>query len=163
MRIASKISPCLWFDDRAEEAVRFYASIFPDSRIVQTSYYTEAGQEIHGHPPGSVMALTFELAGQSFSAINGGPLFQFTEAISLQIDCKDQAEVDYYWSKLTDGGSEQPCGWLKDKFGVSWQVVPSMMADLFTAADPARASRVLNAMFPMMKLDIATLERAAKG
>ena len=163
MRIASKISPCLWFDDQAEEAARFYTSIFPDSRIVKISHYTEAGKEIHNRPPGSVMTVDFELAGQSFTALNGGPLFQFNEAISLQIDCEDQAEVDHYWSKLTAGGSEVQCGWLKDKFGVSWQVVPSVMAELVSDADPARASRVLNAMFPMKKLDIATLERAARG
>ena len=163
MPIASKITPSLWFDDRAEEAARFYTSIFPDSRIRKTTRYTEAGKEIHGHAPGSVMTVEFELAGQSFTALNGGPMFQFSEAISLQVDCKDQAEVDYYWSKLTEGGNEVQCGWLKDKFGVSWQIVPSMLAEIVSGDDAARASRVLNAMFPMKKLDIATLERAANG
>jgi predicted 3-demethylubiquinone-9 3-methyltransferase (glyoxalase superfamily) len=163
MNFSSKIAPCLWFDDQAERAVAFYTSVFPSSRIVKTTHYTEAGREIHGRPPGSVMSVAFELAGQSFTAINGGPYFKFNEAISLQVHCQTQDEVDYFWNKLCEGGAESQCGWLKDKFGVSWQVVPTALEDLFTDADPAKSSRAMNAMLKMKKLDIAALQRAAAG
>jgi predicted 3-demethylubiquinone-9 3-methyltransferase (glyoxalase superfamily) len=163
MHVSSKIAPCLWFDSQAEQAAAFYTSVFPNSRIVNTTHYTEAGREIHGRSPGSVMTVAFELAGQSFTALNGGPLFKFNEAISLQINCESQDEVDYYWEKLTAGGAEQPCGWLIDQFGVSWQVVPSVIDELFSDADVARVSRAMNAMLPMKKLDIAALQRAAAG
>ncbi|MBX3414597.1 MAG: VOC family protein [Pirellulales bacterium] len=163
MQMTSKIAPCLWFDNQAVEAAQLYTSIFPQSRIVRTSYYTEAGNEIHGRPAGSVMTVDFELAGQSFTALNGGPLFQFNEAISFQVFCDDQAEIDYYWEKLTEGGEEVQCGWLKDRFGVSWQITPAAMQDLFSGADPDRASRAMLAMLPMKKLDIAALERAVNG
>ena len=126
-----KITPCLWFDTEAEEAAKFYCSIFKDSKIGKISRYTKAGHEIHHKPPGSVMIVEFEIEGQTFTALNGGPNFKFSEAISLQVRCETQAEVDYFWNKLTQGGQEGPCGWLKDKYGLSWQVVPAtkMMTD----------------------------------
>ena len=163
MRIASKITPCLWFDGQAEQAAAFYMSIFKDSKIVKTNHFTEAGHEIHGRPAGSVMTVTFELAGQPFTALNGGPEFKFNEAISFQVYCEDQKEVDYFWTKLSEGGEESQCGWLKDKFGVSWQIVPTVILDLFTDADPKKSSRAMEAMLPMKKLDIAALKRAATG
>lgn len=161
----SKIAPCLWFDDQAEEAVNFYVSVFKDGKINSITRYTEAGHEIHGRPAGSVMAVAFELFGQTYTALNGGPLFQFTEAISFQIDCATQEEVDYYWEKLTPGGPEdcQQCGWLKDRFGVSWQVVPSILPKLMLADDAAAVKRMTDAMLQMVKLDIAGLERAFAG
>src|SRR2546426_415111 len=133
-----RITPCLWFDDRGEEATRYYASIFPNSKIGTISHYTEAGKEVHGRPAGSVMTVAFELEGQSFTALNGGPHFKFNEAISFQINCDTQEEVDYYWSKLGAGGDPkaQQCGWLKDKFGVSWQVIPVEMIKLISDPDP---------------------------
>jgi predicted 3-demethylubiquinone-9 3-methyltransferase (glyoxalase superfamily) len=159
------ISPCLWFDGEAEEAARFYTAIFPNSRIVSVSRYGEAGREIHGRTPGSVMAVAFELDGRPFTALNGGPQFTFSEAVSFQINCDTQADVDYFWEKLRAGGdpSAQQCGWLKDKFGLSWQVVPTMLPNLMTAADPRRSERAMQAMMQMKKLDIAALERAAAG
>ncbi|HEV8378536.1 MAG TPA: VOC family protein [Tepidisphaeraceae bacterium] len=160
MQIKSKIAPCLWFDNQAEVAAKFYTSVFKGSKIVKTSHYTEAGREVHGRPPGSVMTVEFELAGQSFTALNGGPLFKFNEAISFQVMCETQDEVDYFWSKLSDGGQEGPCGWLKDKFGVSWQVVPTIMGHLFSDKDPKKAGRAMQAMLKMKKLDIAELKRA---
>ncbi|WP_035601277.1 VOC family protein [Haloferula sp. BvORR071] len=161
----SKLSPCLWFDSNAEEAVKFYTSIFKNSKIGDIGYYGEAGREHHGREPGSVCAIYFELDGQSFTALNGGPLFKFNEAISLQIDCADQAEVDYYWEKLNEGGdpSCQACGWLKDKFGVSWQVVPSMLPKLFVDPDTVASQRMLTVMHEMKKLDIAKLQAAFDG
>jgi predicted 3-demethylubiquinone-9 3-methyltransferase (glyoxalase superfamily) len=157
-----KIAPCLWFDNQAEEAARFYAGIFKNSKIGRISRYGEAGQEVHHRPPGSVMTVEFELEGQPFTGLNGGPVFQFNEAISFQIDCENQQEVDYYWNKLTPGGdpNAQQCGWLKDKFGVSWQVVPRRLAELMSDPDPAKAGRAMEAMLPMKKIDIAALERA---
>lgn len=158
-----KITPCLWFDDQAEEAARFYTSIFSNSRIVTVSRYGEAGREIHGKEPGSVMTVVFELDGQPFTALNGGPLFRFSEAISFQIDCDTQQEVDHYWSKLTAGGDEaaQQCGWLKDRFGVSWQVIPRRLPELLNDPDHDKSQRVMAAMLQMKKLDIAGLEQAA--
>jgi predicted 3-demethylubiquinone-9 3-methyltransferase (glyoxalase superfamily) len=155
----ARISPNLWFDGNAEEAAEFYVSVFADSRIGNVMRYTEAGPGT----PGSVMVVEFELFGQRFVGINGGPEFTFSEAISLEISCKDQEEVDYYWDKLSEGGSEGPCGWLKDRFGVSWQVVPEGMDELFTDPDPKRAERAMQAMFSMKKLDLATLREAADG
>jgi predicted 3-demethylubiquinone-9 3-methyltransferase (glyoxalase superfamily) len=153
------IIPNLWFDKEAEEAAEFYCSIFPDSRVVSVARYTEAGPG----EPGSVMVAEWELAGQRFVGINGGPQFKFSEAVSFQITCEDQDELDYYWDKLTEGGSESQCGWLKDRFGLSWQVVPSGMEELFGDPDKERARRAMEAMFTMKKLDIAALRAAADG
>jgi predicted 3-demethylubiquinone-9 3-methyltransferase (glyoxalase superfamily) len=163
MRIGSKITPCLWFDGQAEAAAAFYTSIFKDSRIVKTTRFTDAGREIHGRPPGSVMTIVFEIAGQSFTALNGGPHFQFNEAISFQVHCETQDEIDYFWKKLTAGGEESQCGWLKDKFGVSWQIVPTILDELFTDADPKKADRAMHTLLRMRKLDIAELKRAHAG
>ena len=159
------IAPCLWFDDRAEEAARFYVGIFENSRIREISRYTEAGHEVHGRPAGSVMVVSFDLDGQPFTALNGGPLFQFSEAISFQISCETQEEVDHYWSKLSAGGdpNAQQCGWLKDRFGLSWQVVPTVLPKLLMDPDPAKSKRAMEAMLQMKKLDIAALRRAHAG
>ena len=161
----TKISPCLWFDHEAEEAAHFYTDVFKDSRITAISRYPDAGQEIHGRPAGSVMTVAFELNGQSFTALNGGPHFKFNEAISLQIDCGSQEEVDYYWEKLGEGGpvEAQQCGWVKDKYGLSWQVVPRGMDELMADLDKERVKRVFTAMLGMKKLDIEGLKRAAEG
>lgn len=159
------IEPCFWFDHQAEEAAMHYIGIFPKSRIIRTIRYSEAGQETHRRPPGSVMTVEFELNGQPFTALNGGPLFKFNEAISFQIFCETQREVDHYWNELSRGGDPraQQCGWLKDKFGMSWQVVPSRLADMMADSDQARADRTMTAMLTMKKLDIAALERAYRG
>jgi predicted 3-demethylubiquinone-9 3-methyltransferase (glyoxalase superfamily) len=154
-----KIRPNLWFDTEAEEAAEFYTSVFPNSRIVNVLRYTEAGPRAAG----TVMTVEFELDGQRFVAINGGPQFTFNEAISLEIECADQDEVDSYWERLTDGGSEGPCGWCKDRYGLSWQVVPEGIDELFGDDDPERAQRAMEAMFTMRKLDIAALRAAAEG
>jgi predicted 3-demethylubiquinone-9 3-methyltransferase (glyoxalase superfamily) len=161
---SQKITPCLWFDTTAEDAAKFYCAIFDNSRITSISRYGEEGHEIHGKPAGSVMAVAFELEDQKFSALNGGPQFKFDEAISFQVHCKDQGEVDYYWGKLTaDGGTEGPCGWLKDRFGLSWQVVPAVLYDMLTHKDHAASQRVTKAFLQMKKFDIAALERAFEG
>ncbi|MGA8114124.1 MAG: VOC family protein [Actinocatenispora sp.] len=157
--MTNKLTTCLWFDTEAEEAAQFYTSIFPNSRILDTARYTEAGPR----PAGSVLTVTFELDGSRFVGLNGGPEFTFSEAVSFQIDCADQDEVDSYWEKLSAGGQEGPCGWLKDKFGVSWQVVPSELIALTTDSDPERARRATEAMYKMGKIDIAALRRAADG
>jgi predicted 3-demethylubiquinone-9 3-methyltransferase (glyoxalase superfamily) len=154
-----KIIPNLWFDTEAEEAADFYTSVFKNSRIVNVAHYTEAGPR----PAGTVMTVEFELDGQRFVGINGGPQFTFDEAVSFQISCEDQEEVDYYWERLTEGGEEGPCGWLKDRFGLSWQVVPTGMAELFNDPDPERARRAMQAMLQMRKLDVEALRRAADG
>ncbi|MCW3017539.1 MAG: hypothetical protein JWO02_4631 [Solirubrobacterales bacterium] len=154
-----KIIPNLWFDTEAEEAAGYYTSVFKTSRIVNVTHYTEAGPR----PAGMVMTVEFELDGQRFVGINGGPQFKFDEAVSFQITCEDQDEVDYYWERLSDGGQEGPCGWLKDKFGLSWQVVPTGMEELFADPDPERARRAMQAMLGMRKLDIAALRSAADG
>ena len=161
----SKISPCLWFDVQAEDAALFYTAVFQDSKIVAISRYPETGQEIHGKPAGSVMVVAFELNGQSFTALNGGPHFQFNEAVSLQIECEDQEEVDYYWTRLSEGGdpNAQQCGWLKDKFGLSWQVVPKILPELLTDPDTAKSQRAFQALLHMKKLEIAALQRAFAG
>ena len=154
-----RITPNLWFDTEAEEAAAFYTSVFPNSRIVHVARYTEAGPR----QAGMVMTVEFELDGQRFVAINGGPQFAFDEAISLEISCKDQEEVDVYWERLSEGGEEGPCGWLKDRYGVSWQITPEGMDELFSHPDKSRAERAMRAMFEMKKLDIAALQRAADG
>lgn len=160
-----RIVPCLWFDSQAEEAARYYVGIFKNAKIGKISHYTEAGQEVHGRPAGSVMVVEFELDGLAFTALNGGPVFKFTEATSLTINCENQAEVDYYWEKLKAGGDEkaQVCGWLKDKYGLSWQVVPTILPKLMGDSDPKKASRVMNAMLKMKKIDVAALQGAAAG
>jgi len=160
-----RITPCLWFDDQAEEAAKFYTAIFRNSKIGTIARYGEAGREVHGRPAGSVMTVAFELDGQAFTALNGGPLFKFTEAISFQVNCETQEEVDYYWEKLSDGGDEkaQQCGWLKDKYGASWQVVPTLLPELIKDPDPQKSGRVMEALLQMKKLDIAKLKRAYAG
>ena len=154
------ITPNLWFDTEAEEAAEFYCSIFPNSRIVAKSHYGEAGPR----DAGTVMTVDWELDGQRFTGINGGPNFKFNEAVSFLINCEDQAEVDHYWERLTaDGGEEGPCGWVKDRYGLSWQVTPRGMDAIFSDPDPKRAERATRAMFEMKKLDLETLRRAADG
>lgn len=151
------ITPCLWFDTQGEEAAAFYTSIFPNSRILEVARYGEAGPR----PAGTVMTVLFELDGQRFTALNGGPEFTFDEAISFQVDCRSQEEVDDYWSRLGDGGQEGPCGWLKDRYGVSWQIVPARLIELLKDPDPDTSQRVMAAMLEMKKIDIAALEQAA--
>jgi predicted 3-demethylubiquinone-9 3-methyltransferase (glyoxalase superfamily) len=159
-----RITTCLWFDGRAEEAVNFYTSVFRNSKVTAVSRYGEAGREIHGGVPGKVLTMAFELDGVSFTALNGGPQFKFNEAISLQVNCDTQTEIDHFWNRLSEGGppEAQQCGWLKDRFGVSWQVVPSSMARLMTSGAD-KADRVMNAVLQMKKIDIDALERAFAG
>lgn len=162
--IAHKITPCLWFDTEAEQAAKFYVSIFKNAKLGTISRYPDAGQEVHGKPAGSVMVAEFEIEGVKFIALNGGPQFKFDEAISFQIHCDDQAEVDYFWSKLTaDGGQESQCGWLKDRFGLSWQVVPRALIEMLGGPDRAAVQRVFKALMEMQKFDIAALRRAYEG
>jgi len=165
MPVLQTITPCLWFDTQAEEAAKFYTGIFKNSRVASVSRYGEAGREIHGKPPGTVMVVAFELDGQTFTALNGGPMFKFNEAISFQVYCDSQEEVDYYWEKLSAGGDKnaQQCGWLKDKYGASWQVVPRVLVEMMSDPDPAKSGRAMTAMLPMKKLDIAALKRAYAG
>ena len=165
MGLARKIAPCLWFDDRGEEAAGFYTGIFPNSRIVAVACYSDAGREIHGREPGSVMTVEFELDGHPFTALNGGPVFQFNEAISLQVFCDTQAEIDHYWERLSEGGdpTAQQCGWLKDRYGLSWQVVPRGMAEMLKDPESAAAKRAMAAVLKMKKLDIAELRKAYEG
>ena len=165
MQLSQTITPCLWFDDQAEAAAAFYTAIFKNSRIVKVTRYGEAGREIHGRPAGSVMTVAFELAGQAFTALNGGPVFRFNEAISLQVMCDTQEEVDYYWARLSQGGDEkaQQCGWLKDKYGVSWQVVPRVLIEMVGEPDSERSQRAMTAMLQMKKIDIGGLKRAYAG
>jgi predicted 3-demethylubiquinone-9 3-methyltransferase (glyoxalase superfamily) len=160
-----RITPCLWFDSQAEEAARFYTSVFKNSKITQISRYGEAGQDIHGGKPGSVMVVAFELDGHSFTALNGGPVFKFNEAVSFQVQCDSQEEIDDYWRQLSAGGdpAAQQCGWLKDKYGASWQIVPRILGELMTAADPAKSDRVMTALLTMKKLDLAALKQAFAG
>jgi predicted 3-demethylubiquinone-9 3-methyltransferase (glyoxalase superfamily) len=158
-----KIHPMLWFDSQAEEAARFYTSTFKNSKIKTIARYGDAGAKASGQPKGSVMTVAFEIDGEDFVALNGGPQFKFSEAISLVVNCRSQEEIDELWSKLTAGGGEPgPCGWLKDKFGLSWQIVPAKMDDLMKG-DPAKSERVMAALMPMHKIDAAALERAAEG
>ncbi len=159
-----KITPFLWFDDQAEDAAKFYTSIFKNSKIGKIARYDKAGEKAAGRPAGSVMTIEFQLEGQEFVALNGGPHFKFTEAISFVVNCETQKEVDYFWQKLTaDGGQESQCGWLKDKFGVSWQIVPTILPELLRDKDATKSERVMKAMLKMVKLDIAKLKAAAQG
>jgi predicted 3-demethylubiquinone-9 3-methyltransferase (glyoxalase superfamily) len=159
-----KITPCLWYDGNAQEAAKFYASIFKESEIGKTSKNDEASAAATGQPEGSVLVVEFAIAGQKFVGLNRGPHFKFSEGISFMIDCKDQAEVDYFWSRLTaDGGQESQCGWLKDKFGLSWQVVPSVMSDLVSGPDPEGSKRAMAAMMKMKKIDIQKIQDAYDG
>ena len=160
-----KIAPCLWFDSQAEEAARYYTGIFKNSKIGNISRYTEAGREVHGKPPGTVMTVEFELNGQPFTALNCGPQFKFNEAISFQMMCQTQEELDHYWNKLSEGGDKnsQQCGWLKDKYGLSWQVVPTVLPELMSSPDKEKAGRAMEALLQMKKLDIAELKRAFEG
>ena len=157
-----KITPCLWFDTRAEEAAAFYVSIFKQSKIMQVSRYDQASAEVSGRPEGSVLTVEFEIEGQSFTALNGGPLFKFSEVISFVVNCETQEEIDHYWEKLSEGGDEraQQCGWLKDKYGVSWQIVPTILYTLLADTDKVKAGRVMAAMLRMKKLEIEPLRNA---
>lgn len=155
------ISPCLWFDGQAEQAAQHYTAIFPNSRLLDVTHYGAAGAQVSGQPKGSVMTVTFELNGQYFMGLNGGPLFKFSEAVSFMVECAKQQEIDYYWERLSAGGQKSHCGWLKDKFGLSWQIVPTAMDEWMR--DPASAERVMAAVLQMQKLDLALLEKAARG
>ncbi|MBI3773146.1 MAG: VOC family protein [Gammaproteobacteria bacterium] len=157
-----KITPFLWFDSQAEEAVNFYVSIFKNSKIVNVARYGKAGAEVSGQPEGTVMTIAFQLDGQDFIALNGGPVFKFSPAISFVANCETQAEVDALWNRLTDGGEIEQCGWLKDKYGVSWQIVPVVLGQLMSDPDPARSERVMQAMLQMKKIDIEKLKLAYK-
>ena len=165
MAAVQKIAPCLWFDGQAEEAAKFYVSIFKNSAIGTVTRYGKEGFEIHGGREGSALTVTFRLDGQEFTALNGGPHFKFTEAISFVVKCETQAEVDYYWDKLREGGDEkaQQCGWLKDKYGVSWQVVPVALMTMMADTDSAKSDRVMKSLLRMKKLDLAALRRAYDG
>ena len=163
MATFQKIVPCLWFDSEALQAAEYYVSIFEHSRIKQLSYYGTEGQEVHGRKPGSVMTVEFELDGIGLTALNAGPKFKFNEAISLFVACADQTEVDYYWDKLGAGGAEQQCGWIKDQFGLSWQVIPRALGQMLGDADRTKANRALQAMLKMKKIVIADLQAAFRG
>jgi predicted 3-demethylubiquinone-9 3-methyltransferase (glyoxalase superfamily) len=165
MATMQKITPNLWFDRNAEEAATFYVSIFKNSGITRTSHYGKEGQDIHKMPEGTVMTVEFNLDGQKFTGLNAGPIFNFNEAISFIVNCDDQPEIDYYWEKLSAGGDPkaQQCGWLKDKFGVSWQVIPTAIFDMHTDPDPAKRDRVMKAMMQMKKMDLAELKKAFEG
>jgi predicted 3-demethylubiquinone-9 3-methyltransferase (glyoxalase superfamily) len=160
---APKITPCLWFDSEAEEAANAYVAIFENSRIVSTSRYGEEGHDIHGREAGSVMTVEFEIEGQRFVALNGGPHFKFNEAVSFQVHCETQEAIDYFWSRLSEHGQEGPCGWLKDRYGLSWQVVPVVLPDMLMDPDPKKTARVTQAFLQMKKFNIAALERAYRG
>jgi predicted 3-demethylubiquinone-9 3-methyltransferase (glyoxalase superfamily) len=165
MKLSHPIQPCLWFDKNGEDAAKFYCSIFPNSKITQITHYPPVNQEIHGQKPGSVLTVSFELNGQTFTALNGGPQFKFNEAVSLMIICDTQDEIDYYWTKLGEGGDPkaQICGWLKDKFGLSWQVAPQKALDMWKDTSTAASQRAFAAMMKMKKLDLAALEKAYNG
>jgi len=165
MAIIQKITPCLWFDNQAEEAAKFYVSLFNNSAIGAITRYGREGFEVHGRPEGSVLTVSFRIEGQEFTALNGGPHFKFSEAISFVVRCETQAEVDRYWNKLGEGGDERArqCGWLKDKYGVSWQIVPAALFEMMSAADGIKSERVIRAMLQMKKLDLAALRRAYEG
>lgn len=158
-----RIEPCLWFDGEAEDAAKYYVSIFPNSSIDLVTHYGKAGNDIHGQPEGRVMTVQFRLDGQPFLGLNGGPQFKFTEAVSFTVRCETQEEIDYYWEKLSAGGKPGPCGWLKDRYGLSWQVAPSSVMALFASKDRAAADRVMKAVMGMGKLDIAALKKAQAG
>jgi predicted 3-demethylubiquinone-9 3-methyltransferase (glyoxalase superfamily) len=161
--LMQKISPFLWFDDNAEEAAKFYTSIFKNSKIGKISRYGKEGYEIHRRPAGTAMTVEFQIEGQKFIALNGGPQFKFTEAVSFSVDCKTQEEVDELWEKLTDSGEEGACGWLKDKYGLSWQINPTILGEMLQDKDPKKAGRVLEAMLKMKKIDIRALKKAYEG
>lgn len=165
MPAPKRITPCLWFDNQAEQAANFYVGIFPNSKITATARFGEAGHEIHGRPAGSVMTVDFELDGNPFTALNGGPIFKLSEAVSFQVFCKDQAEIDRYWEKLGEGGdpNAQQCGWLKDKFGLSWQIVPEGMAEYFQGEATPATERAMEAMLKMKKIDVAAMKKAYEG
>jgi predicted 3-demethylubiquinone-9 3-methyltransferase (glyoxalase superfamily) len=165
MQTVHLITPCLWFDHQAEEAARFYIGVFKNSRIVSITRYGEAGHEIHGKAAGTVLTVAFELDGHSFTALNGGPLFQFNEAISFQVHCQTQEEIDYYWEKLSEGGDAkaQQCGWLKDQYGVSWQVVPTVLPAMLNDPAPEKSESIMKALLQMKKLDIDQLREAYKA
>jgi predicted 3-demethylubiquinone-9 3-methyltransferase (glyoxalase superfamily) len=154
-----KITPCLWFDNQVEEVIGFYTSIFPDSEIIDINRYPEGTPDLAG----KVLTATFRLSGHEFIALNGGPMFKFTEAVSFSVDCRNQEEIDYYWNRLTEGGEESMCGWLKDKFGLSWQVVPTELGSLLFHPEPEKAQRAMKALLKMRKIDIETLQRAISG
>jgi predicted 3-demethylubiquinone-9 3-methyltransferase (glyoxalase superfamily) len=155
-----KITPFLWFDGNAEEAAKFYTSVFKNSKIEKTTRYGKEGYEVHGRPAGTVMTVEFQIDGQKFVALNGGPGFKFNEAVSFVVDCKSQEEVDIFWEKLTEGGEESMCGWLKDKYGLSWQITPTVLGEMLADKDPKKAERVMAAMLKMKKIDIPTLKKA---
>jgi predicted 3-demethylubiquinone-9 3-methyltransferase (glyoxalase superfamily) len=161
--VTRKITPFLWFDTQAEEAAKFYTSIFDNSRIKQVHRYGKAGHETHGMEAGSVMTVEFEIEGQPLVALNGGPYYKFTEAFSLQVSCENQDEIDYFWSKLSAGGEPSRCGWLKDKYGLSWQIIPSVLPQLLMDADRTKSERAMSALMQMKKFDIAALQRAHSG
>ncbi len=164
MKIKDKIAPCLWFDTQAEEAAKFYVSVFKSGKLGRISHYPNEGQDVHQQPAGRVLVVEFELDGQQFLGLNGGPQFKFTEAVSFIIACDTQQEIDYYWEKLTaEGGQPSQCGWLKDKYGLSWQVAPSKIGDWLTDPDKRKSARVFAAVMPMEKIDLATLEKAYEG
>jgi predicted 3-demethylubiquinone-9 3-methyltransferase (glyoxalase superfamily) len=165
MQNIQKITPCLWFDDQAEEAAKFYTAIFNNSKIVSMTRYGEAGHEVHGRPAGTVMTVAFELDGHAFTALNGGPMFKFNEAIPFQVSCETQEELDYYWERLSEGGDReaQQCGWLKDKYGASWQVIPNVLLEMLTNPDSKKSQRVMKSMLRMKKIDIEELKRAYDG
>ena len=160
-----KIITNLWFDTQAEEAARFYTGIFQDSKMGKIARYGKEGFEFHGKPEGTVMTAEFTIEGRDFIALNGGPVFRFNESISLVVNCNDQAEIDYYWENLSEGGdpAAQVCGWLKDRFGLSWQIVPTILSELFSDPDPIKSARAMDAMYKMKKLDIAALQKAHRG
>ena len=162
-KIQQKITPFLWFDTRAEEAAKFYTSIFENSRVTRISRYGKVGREVHGKEAGSVLTVEFEIEGQTFIALNGGPHFKFNEAVSFQVTCETQDEIDHFWSKLSEGGQEGQCGWLKDQYGLSWQVVPSALPRMLSDADGAKSERVMKALLQMKKFDLQALERAYTG
>lgn len=158
----SRLTTCLWFDSKAEEAAKYYVSIFKNAKLKSTARYSETTDNPSGKPRGSVMTVAFEIEGQDFIALNGGPHYKLTPAVSFMVHCKDQAEVDYYWDKLVAGGSPSQCGWLTDKFGVSWQIVPKIVSEVMGGKDPNRAERLMKALLKMKKLDVAALEKAAE-
>lgn len=165
MATIHKITPCLWFNDQAEPAARFYVDIFPNSKITSITHYGEAGQEVHGRKPGSVLTVNFELDGTPFTALNGGPIFKLSEAVSFMVFCETQEEIDRFWNKLSAGGdpAAQQCGWLKDKFGLSWQIVPTIMSEILNSGVSEKSQRAFAAMMEMKKLDIAALKKAYDG
>jgi predicted 3-demethylubiquinone-9 3-methyltransferase (glyoxalase superfamily) len=165
MATMQKITPHLWFDNQAEEAVNFYTSVFKNSSTIRTSHYGKAGFEVHKMPEGTVMTIEFEIEGERFVALNGGPVFKFNEAVSFIVKCENQEELDYYWEKLSEGGDKnaQQCGWLKDRFGVSWQVIPTELSDMMSDENTERKERVISTFMKMKKLDMKELEKAYEG